>query len=71
MALISCPECEKEISDKVGTICPNCGYKVEFKDADMNGTQSNDNSKAREYFGMFIAIAFIVFIVGVVNEWWG
>lgn len=25
MALITCPECEKEISDKV-TACPHCGY---------------------------------------------
>jgi predicted amidophosphoribosyltransferase len=25
MALINCPECTKEISDKVKS-CPNCGY---------------------------------------------
>lgn len=28
MALINCPECEKEISDKV-KFCPNCGYPFE------------------------------------------
>lgn len=27
MALINCPECNKEISDTVKT-CPNCGYKI-------------------------------------------
>lgn len=27
MALISCPECSKEISDKASN-CPNCGYPV-------------------------------------------
>jgi len=27
MALISCPECKKEISDKA-QICPNCGYPI-------------------------------------------
>ena len=27
MALISCPECEKEVSDKAPT-CPNCGSPV-------------------------------------------
>lgn len=27
MALISCPECGKEISDKV-TACPHCGYPM-------------------------------------------
>lgn len=28
MALINCPECGKEISDKANS-CPNCGYKKE------------------------------------------
>lgn len=27
MALIKCPECNKEISDKA-TACPNCGYPI-------------------------------------------
>lgn len=31
MALIKCPECEKEISDKVKS-CPNCGYPIEMDD---------------------------------------
>lgn len=30
MALIKCPECGKEISDKA-TSCPNCGYSVDKK----------------------------------------
>lgn len=28
MALINCPECNKEISDKA-TVCPNCGYPIQ------------------------------------------
>lgn len=31
MALINCPECNKEISDKVKT-CPNCGYPFVVED---------------------------------------
>lgn len=27
MALINCPECNKEVSDKA-EICPHCGYKI-------------------------------------------
>ena len=27
MPLIKCPECENEMSDKVDTVCPKCGYK--------------------------------------------
>lgn len=41
MALIKCPECGKEISDKA-TICPNCGYPV----SEMNKspeTEANTN----------------------------
>ena len=30
MALIKCPECGKEISDKA-TACPNCGYPIDGK----------------------------------------
>lgn len=31
MALINCPECNKEISDQVSN-CPNCGYPLKKKD---------------------------------------
>ena len=27
MALINCPECEKQVSDKAVS-CPNCGYPI-------------------------------------------
>ncbi len=30
MALINCPECNKEISDKANS-CPHCGYPIEAK----------------------------------------
>lgn len=30
MPLIKCPECENEISNKIGTICPKCGYKTDI-----------------------------------------
>ncbi len=39
MALIKCPECGKEISDKA-TACPNCGYPVEPNK--QNETFNND-----------------------------
>lgn len=29
MALINCPECNKEISDKANN-CPNCGYPINY-----------------------------------------
>lgn len=38
MALIHCPECNKEISDKA-TTCPNCGYPIE----EMNKPKFSSN----------------------------
>lgn len=43
MALIKCPECGKEVSDKAET-CPNCGYKVSKDEFQNNGVMFNTNS---------------------------
>lgn len=40
MALIECPECQKQISDKA-EFCPNCGYPV--------NKRSNENESEKEY----------------------
>lgn len=37
MALINCPECGKQISDKA-TACPNCGYPIQ------NGTNNHNEN---------------------------
>lgn len=34
MALVNCPECNKEISDKASS-CPNCGYKIPHLEKEM------------------------------------
>lgn len=56
MALIKCPECEKEISDTVKK-CPNCGYK--FKNA--------VNKKAIIIIILVICILVICGIVGKIT----
>lgn len=43
MALINCPECNKEISDKVKA-CPHCGYPF-ISDEDKNVTINKKNHK--------------------------
>lgn len=47
MALISCPECSKEISDKAKS-CPNCGYpleeRVEVVETERIDIAEEDNS---------------------------
>ncbi len=54
MALINCPECKKEISDKCKK-CPNCGYPL----------KRNDNNKIIIFIviGIIVVIGTIAFIV--------
>lgn len=42
MALIGCPECKKDISDKVKS-CPHCGYPL-FEENDINQQRTADAS---------------------------
>ncbi len=44
MALINCPECGKEISDKA-TSCPSCGCPIEKKEMRNNHTEENQEQK--------------------------
>lgn len=51
MALITCPECGKEVSDKAAT-CPNCGYPiqqiVEAKETDGQSAEQNAECQSQE-----------------------
>lgn len=46
MALINCPECQKEVSDKA-TKCTNCGIRL--------------RKPKRSFFGKLVKCAFIIF----------
>jgi len=43
MALIKCPECGKEISDKAGS-CPNCGCPIKQSTSEYRLNSNYDNS---------------------------
>lgn len=45
MALIKCPECEKEISDNAIS-CPNCGFPLKEKDANTQETTDIESIKS-------------------------
>lgn len=70
MALIKCPECEKEISDKVKS-CPNCGYPMEI---DNNETQKvelssvniklDENKKRKILRSILLIISIFVICIG-------
>ena len=70
MALIKCPECGKEISDKAAS-CPNCGYPInaatihtengndeifldEYKDDEIEDTNSNTSSRLSKFKDIII-----------------
>lgn len=54
MALINCPECNKEISDKANS-CPNCGFPISeyIKDQKDDSNISDDESPDTEFCNSF------------------
>lgn len=78
MALIKCPECGKEISDRAST-CPNCGCPIKAdvsnvdnsaKDADKtNANQisaTNQKNKTPIIIGAVIAVAILVILAIII-----
>jgi Uncharacterised protein family UPF0547. len=62
MALINCPECGKEISDKV-TTCPHCGYPFEQSNKEEDrGTVNNNDKKRTKYVKIIIGLVALVLI---------
>lgn len=64
MALINCPECNKEISDKVQA-CPHCGYPL-VEEVVNQEIQKNDiaEQKARKNKKIIVVLLFVI-IIGV------
>lgn len=71
MALITCPECGKEISDKV-TACPHCGYPIVPEEVQSTASNSPqkvelvsvklDSSKAKK---VLIGAVIVVILISV------
>lgn len=57
MALIKCPECEKEVSDKANN-CPNCGCPI------LNSEQPKKKKNIRSLFVISMGVIVLV-IVGI------
>jgi uncharacterized membrane protein YvbJ len=77
MALIHCPECNKEISDKVKT-CPYCGYPFEDTNksantiqqveiASVNLTPKNPTKKINIIIISAIIVVLIAIIFGTIS----
>ena len=58
MALIQCPECNKEVSDQSKT-CPHCGFQ-------LKGMSYDDKKKAGKLAGkVFLVVLAIAIFVGI------
>ncbi len=72
MALVKCPECGKEISDKASN-CPGCGYPIESQKIEVLGNISEQpvieqKSKKlnKKIISIIAVIAIMVIIVGII-----
>lgn len=74
MALINCPECSKEISDKVKA-CPHCGYPFEEQRSvsqtknqpvkEVNTTPQKSKAKKLLLTGIPIVLVIVALIIGI------
>ena len=64
MALIKCPECNKDVSDKISA-CPHCGYPLNSKPVASQTTNANSEIAPPNYTArrIFAAIVFIVLFI--------
>lgn len=63
MALITCQECEKEVSDKAAT-CPNCGAPINDKTTEIEMTNKSLKFYILiSFFGVFFVAPFFWFII--------
>lgn len=63
MNLINCPECESEIYDRIGTVCPKCGHTVSYFEGDEK------KKKYGKFFAISIFVPFISFILIIFTSW--
>ena len=64
MALIKCPECGKEISDKA-QICPGCGIKIDNENKDFTKTKKKRQKTVLGKILLACVILIIIFAIGV------
>lgn len=63
MAMIQCPECGKEISDKA-TSCPSCGYPINITQVETE--QDRVNVRGKNKGKNFLTFGGVLFIVSMV-----
>ncbi len=62
MKLMSCPECESEILERLGTVCPKCGYTVGYFN------ETNKRPKYAKFFALSVFLPFISFLTIILTS---
>lgn len=62
MNLISCPECQTQILERLGTVCPNCGHTVGYFN------ESEKRPKYGKFFALSVFLPFMSFILIIVTS---
>lgn len=63
MALIKCPECGKEISDKASS-CPSCGYPI--NNTKVETEQDRINVRGKNKGKIFLVFGSVLFLVSMI-----
>ena len=63
MNLINCPDCNNEILERIGTICPHCGHTVSY----FEGNEKK--KKYGKFFAITVFFPFISFISIIFTSW--
>jgi len=68
MALIQCPECKAEISEKASS-CPKCGHPINvIANEDNESPKKKGVSTVRQLIGILVLMAIIWFVYKVFND---
>lgn len=62
MNLISCPECQSEIKEQLGTVCPKCGYTIGYFN------QTNKRPKYAKFFALSVFLPFVSFLAIIITS---
>ena len=65
MALISCPQCGQQVSDRA-LVCPHCGIDVQKALAEVREEQKLEQKRRKKHLLIAFASAFVLLAVGVI-----
>ena len=62
MKLMPCPECQTEINERLGTVCPKCGYTVGYFN------ETNKRPKYAKFFALSVFLPFVSFLTIIITS---